>query len=150
MQKRKKPLYRKVNTKTHHVRHEYGGDFKHVRHKKRDTVQTVKGSMSGKKKRGLDYTPLFKFLLSKVGQDWDVVFKEAVARLDKEEPIFWMVSLHEGDLPDMVRLGESSYYSALYVDANHILQVINPNIKAEGLTPFCACCTHTFNGEIYR
>lgn len=105
--------------------------------------------MHCKKKRGLDYTPLFKFLLSKVGQDWDKVYKEAVERLDKEEPIFWMVAQEEGDLPDMVRLGESSYYSALYVDNTNKHQRIDPNLKAEDLIPFCTCCTHILNGVVF-
>ena len=37
---------------------------------------------------------MFKFLLSKVGADWDSIFSEAKRRLDKPEPIFWMVALH--------------------------------------------------------
>jgi len=149
MNKEKSKLYRKVNTKTFNVRHNFGSDFSKTRNKKRETLEQTKGKMFGKKERGLDYTPLFKFLLSKVGSNWDEVFSEAKSRLDKSEPIFWMVALHENDKEDFVRMGESSYYSGLYVDENGVLQISNPNLKAIDMKPFCDCCTHTFNGKIF-
>lgn len=102
--------------------------------------------MHGKQRRGLDYTPLFMFLLSRVGSDWDSVYREAVERLDRPEPIFWLVALNEADRCAVVRLGESSYYSGLYVDEGGILQRVDPGLKPEDLTPTCTCCTHTFNG----
>lgn len=147
MKREPKPLYRKVNTKAIRVRHRFGGDFKDTRNKKRDSLEQVKGSMHGKKNRGLDYTPLFKFLLSKVGQNWDLVFKEASERLDRTDPIFWMVAKTEDDKKDYVRLGESTYYSCLFIDDIGILQKVNPNLNAKQMTPSCNCCTHTFNGE---
>ena len=55
------------------------------------------------RQNGLDYTPLFRFLLSKVGQDWDAVHSEAVARLDRQEPIYWMVALKEADKRSIFR-----------------------------------------------
>lgn len=102
--------------------------------------------MHGKQQRGLDYTPLFRFLLSKVGQPWDDVFSEAVARLDKAEPIFWLVALREDEGRDVVRLGESTYFSGLYVDGKGTLQLVNPSLGPEDMAPTCACCTHTLNG----
>ena len=66
MNKEKSKLYRKVNTKTHGVRHDYGGDFKNTRNKKEESFDQTRGKMSGRKNRGLDYTPLFKFLLYKL------------------------------------------------------------------------------------
>ena len=149
MNTRKKPLYRKVNTRTHGVHHNFGGDFKHSRHKKRASLEQLKGSMGGKKERGRDYTPLFRFLLSKVGSSWDKVYSEAKSRLDKPDPIFWLVALHEHEQKDMVRTGESTYFSGLFVDDHGILQLTNPNLTAQDLTPFCNCCTHTFNGEVF-
>jgi len=146
----KEPLYRKVNTKARNVRHNSGGDFKHSRHKKKETVELAKGSMHGKKERGLDYTPLFRFLLSKVGSDWKEVFREAKSRLDKTEPIFWLVALNENEKEDFVRVGESTYYSGMYVDENEILQLTNPELKAADLKRSCDCCTHTFNGQVFR
>ncbi|ORE90280.1 hypothetical protein ATO4_21902 [Aurantimonas sp. 22II-16-19i] len=97
-------------------------------------------------RRGLDYTPLFRFLLSKVGQDWDAVHSEAVSRLDTAEPIFWLVALTEGDREAFVRVGESTYYSGLYVDENHVLAIVDPSLTVEQMVPVCSCCSHTFNG----
>jgi hypothetical protein len=149
MNKKKSKLYRKVNTKARGVHHNFGGDFKNSRNKKRETLEQTKGTMFGKKERGLDYTPLFRFLLSKVGFNWDEVFSEAKSRLDKTEPIFWIVALTENEKKDYIRIGESSYFSGLYIDDNAILQITNPNLKTIYMKPFCSCCTHTFNGKLF-
>jgi hypothetical protein len=150
MNREKKPLYRKVNTKARGVRHGFGGDFKNSRHKKRDSTEQIKGSMRRKAKRGLDYTPLFKYLLSKVGSNWDEVFSEAAARLDKTEPIFWLVALKAEDKEDYIGVGESTYFSGLFVDDEGILQFTKSILKPKDLKPFCTCCTHTFNGNVFR
>lgn len=149
MDKEKSKLYRKVNTKARGVHHNVGGNFKYSRNKKRETLEQAKGSMFGNKERGLDYTPLFRFLLSKVGSIWDDVFSEAKSRLDKYEPIFWMVALNTEEKEDYIRVGESSYFSGLFVDDNGILQITDPNLKATDMKPFCSCCTHTFNGKTF-
>jgi len=91
-------------------------------------------------------TPLFRFLLSRVGADWDEVHSEAVSRLDKPDPIFWLVALRKDDGKDVVRVGESTYYSGLYVDEGNRLRVVAPEIGPESLEPSCPCCTHTLNG----
>lgn len=149
MDREKPKLFRKVNTKAKGVHHHFGGDFKDTRHSKRETVQQVKGTMFGAKQRGLDYTPLFKFLLSKVGCKWDEVFSEAKSRLNREEPIFYLVALHEHKKKDCVRVGESTYYSGLFVDDNGVLHLVNPGLTAADMTPSCDCCTHTFNGKVF-
>lgn len=146
MDREKPKLFRKVNTKAKGVHHHFGGDFKDTRRSKRETIQQVKGTMFGDKQRGLDYTPLFRFLISKVGSNWDDVFSEAKSRLDREEPIFWIVALREDEKKDYVRVGESTYFSGLFVDDNGIL---HPNLKTADMTPSCDCCTHTFNGKIF-
>lgn len=145
----KEPLYRKVNSKAINARHFTGIDFKYLRHKRRETREQTNGSMHGKKQRGLDYTPLFRFLLSKVGENWDDIFSEAKSRLDKTEPIFWLVALHENNKKDVVRVDEASFYSGLYVDDNGLLQLTNPKIEPTDLKHYCDCCTHTFNGQVY-
>ena len=142
-------MYRKVNTKARNVSHDFGGDFKYSRHKKKETLEQSKGTMYGKKERGLDYTPLFRFLLSRVGSNWDEVFSEAKSRLDKTEPIFWLVAINENEKKDFVRVGEATYFSGLYVDANNVLHVSNPNFGAKDMKHYCTCCTHTFNGQVY-
>lgn len=149
MNKEKSKLYRKVNTKTFNVHHNFGSDFKNTRNKKKETLEQTKGKMSGKTERGLDYTPLFRFLLSKVGENWDDIFSEAKSRLDKTDPIFWMVALREEDKKDYIRIGESSYFSGLHVDENGVLQLCNTDLKAVDMKPFCDCCTHTFNGKLF-
>ena len=105
--------------------------------------------MYGKKLRGLDYTPLFRFLLSRVGQEWNSVFSEAKPRLDSPEPIFLLVALKEIEKEEYVRVGESSYFSGMFVDDEGILQLTNPTLKAKDLEPFCTCCTHTLNGKLF-
>ena len=105
--------------------------------------------MAQAKHRGLDYTPLFQFLISKVGQLWETVFEEAIARLDKPDPIFWLVATNEDTKKEMVRVGESSYFSGLFVDSAGILQLSNPTLRAANMAPFCTCCTHTFNGKVF-
>ena len=96
--------------------------------------------------RGLDYTPLFRFLLANVGRDFREVLSEASARLDREDPIYWLVARSKRDKQPIVRMSESSYYSGLYIDEGNVLRVVAPEVTVETLTPFCACCTHTLNG----
>ena len=145
----KTKLFRKVNTTARGVRHNFGGDFKHSRNAKSETKEQISGSMHGKQNRGLDYTPLFKFLLSKVGSDWNDVFSEAVSRLDKAEPIFWIVAKEYDLKEDYVRVGESTYFSGMYVDDLGKLQLTNPSLNITDLKPICSCCTHTFNGKVF-
>lgn len=143
----KAPLYRRVNTRTHGVHHNSGADYRHQRNSK--ATKAFEGSrapMHGKAARGLDYTPLFKFLLSKVGQRWDDVFSEAVARLDRKEPIFWLVARNELERKELICTSEATFYSGLYVDDQGMLQVVNPALSAATMTANCSCCTHTFNG----
>jgi hypothetical protein len=149
MNREKSKLYRKVNTTAFNVHHDFGDDFSSTRNSKKETLEQTKGKMFGKKQRGLDYTPLYRFLLSKVGCNWDEVFKEAKSRLDEVKPVFGMVALKENEKKDIVAVGENSYFSGLYVDSNSILQLSNPNLKAKDMKPSCNCCTHTFNGKIF-
>jgi len=143
----KEPLYRKVNTRALRVHHGFGGDYRHLRHTVGEVSSDLtRGPMAHGVRRGLDYTPLFRFLLSRVGADWDTVHSEAVARLDRREPIFWMVAVGSAPRQPVVWLGESARYSGLYVDDANRLRIVDPTLGPEKLTPTCACCTHTFNG----
>ncbi|EKE77994.1 hypothetical protein [Gallaecimonas xiamenensis] len=139
------PLFRKVNTKARGVHHRFGGHYRHLRNSK----GAGSTKMAKDVERGLDYTPLFRFLLAKVGQLWDPVFAEAVARLDKKEPIFWLVASDLAHGEPYVRIGENSYFSGLYVDDNGILQRVAPELDETSLAPSCHCCTHTFNGKTF-
>lgn len=103
--------------------------------------------MGGRKNRGRDCAPLYRFLLSKVGEDWKLVCAEAMARLGRPDPIFHLVALREEGEQEFGRTGEASYFSGLRVDADGRLQIVNPAIGPGTLSPLCPCCTHTFNGE---
>lgn len=151
---RKEPLYRKVNTKARGLHHgwlkaeyrwERGG--KATRQAVADEI--TRGSMHRKHRHGLDYTPLYRFLLSRVGTDWVAAQSEATARLDRVEPIFRMVALREEDRNPWFAGGESSYFIGLYVDEAGLLAKVAPEIDHTSLMPFCGCCTHTFNGQLF-
>lgn len=123
-----------------------GGDFRDFRRGKEMTRFEGTHLSIGRSQAGYDYTPLFRFLLSKVGSDWDEVFSEAIKRLDKTDPVFWLVDIHGTDGQCVVRIGESSYYSGLTVQDGILVKV-----DETALPPAkrCTCCTHTFNGVAY-
>jgi len=146
MKHQKQPLYRKVNTRARGVHHRFGGDYAHDRSGEKDD-DAKRGKMHGRQRRGLDYTPLFKFLQNSVGKKWDDVFSEATARLDRDVPIFWLVARRDEDKEAYVRCGDNSYYSGLYVDDDGILQRVDDSVDETTLSPSCSCCTHTFNGK---
>jgi hypothetical protein len=128
MKRAKELLYRKENkvslsTKYYIVK---GGEFRYQRNTKEFLNNDSSHAPMNSGKYGYDYTPLFKFLLSKVGKKWDIIFGEVKSRLDKEEPIFWIVALHQHEKRDIVKCGESSYYSGLFVDDQGLLQIVNP------------------------
>jgi hypothetical protein len=147
----KKPLYRKVNTRTWGVQdNSPGGDYRDQRHTKAETRnEASRGSMHGTRRHGLDYTPLFRFLLSRVGRRWDETLREAVARLDHPEPVFWLVAQRESEKQDYIRTDESSYFSGLFVDEQGLLAIVAPDLTAANMKTFCSCCTHSFNGIAY-
>jgi hypothetical protein len=155
MERSKKPLYRKVNTKARGCWHKFGGDAKYDR----NTKKGMSKSMKQGNQRGLDYTPLFRFLLSKVGEEWGGVYSEAKSRLDKVDPIFWMVELgdepikektpnHNPKWDDVFTFNENSSFSKLIIDDNGLLRIKNPSTVNEDFEPTCPCCTYTLNGKV--
>lgn len=147
---RKEPLYRKEN-KSSLSTHYYvrtGEDFRHDRNTKKmkifdDHEGSFKPMKSGK--YGFDYTPLFRFLLSKVGKKWDDVYSAAVERLNDTKPIFWMVELVP--TKSIFRFSESTNYHTLTVDENGILVYVD---KDATITASCPCCTHTLDGRVVK
>lgn len=97
--------------------------------------------------KGWDYTPLFRYLISKVGCKWDEVYSEIISRLNNLEPIWYIVRPDNSEKNSYTRVGESTYFSTLYVDEEGLLQVVDKNINHTTLEPNCSCCTHTFNGK---
>lgn len=145
---RSAPLFRRVNARARNSGHGvHGGDYRHERHRKATlSSDATRGSMHAGHRHGRDYTPLFRFLLSKVGRPWGQVHSEACARLDTPEPIAWIVATGNTPRRDQVRVGGASYFSGLYVDEAGLLQRVAPALTAKDMVPSCTCCTHTFNG----
>lgn len=146
MNKEKSPLYRKKNTKACGVHHYFGEKYKHTRGTKQGGSTKMKQGVM----RGLDYTPLYRFLLNSVGKPFSQVYSEAVSRLDNPEPISRMVVNDATGDQGYLRTGESTYYSTLYVDGNGILQIVDSSINENTMSPSCHCCTHTFNGKRFN
>ena len=149
MNRDKEPLYRKVNTRTHHVKHGgEGGESRWDRNTKAFKVDpSLRGSMHPGQQHGLDYTPLFRFLLSRVGRDWVSVRSEAVARLNREDPLWYIVARSAEEERAFVRVGESSFFSGLKVDEAGLLAKVDPALSLDDMVPSCTCCTHTLNGK---
>lgn len=147
-QNKSRKLYRSVNTTTRNHSNNPGGEYHWERNRKKaeDELLPAQESMRGRQYRGRDYTPLFHFLLSKVGQPWDITFSEVCSRMDTTTPVFWLVALHEHQQQDLVRIGDASYYPGLFVDGDGVLQQVNPDIPERDVTVTCRCCTHTFVG----
>lgn len=143
----KEPLYRKVNTRTRGVFHNTGPDYRNTRNTKSEKLnEASRGKMRQGAQRGLDYTPLFRFLLSRVGQPFDAVYSEAKARLDRDEPIFWLVARNASEEKRFVCVSENAHYNGLKIDSAGLLQCVDPSVENHELWPSCPCCTHTFNG----
>lgn len=150
---RKAPLWRRENTTTHGVRR-HGGEYRRDRNTKvgraweKGRITRGVGSRRAPRRHDArDYTPLFRFLLSKVGGPWDVIHAEATSRLDDVEPIGWLVAERGEKGNAFVRVGETTFFSGLYVNDAGRLAKVDPSLTLEHLAPYCACCTHTFNGD---
>ena len=146
MKHTKEPLYRKINWRTYKVdRHSFQG--KEAKHD-RGTKKGISAKMSSKQ-QGLDYTPLFRFLLSHVGKSWNEIHSEVISRIDSSDIISWMVV--DINAPNYHNNGyfmtNNSYYNTLFVDDNGLLQKVKSDLKNEDFYPLCDCCTHTFNGK---
>ncbi len=138
-----KPLYRKVNSKAHGVCHGSGQAARFERNSKAGP----RTSMHSGQRHGLDYTPLYRFLLKNVGQPWDSIVSRATPRIKETEALYHIVARSDVDRRKTARIGESSFFSGLYIDADGLLQIVAPDLTSDDLHPFCPCCTHSFNGE---
>jgi hypothetical protein len=147
MRRRPEPLYRRVDTTAHGVRRQLLEPYRRPTGAPTDDAPTMGPMGRGSRSRGYrDYTPLFRFLLARVGSPWPEVEAEAVRRLDRRDPIDWIVATEESRRQPYVRTGESSYFSGLFVDDDAVLRVVDPTVGPSSLEPTCGCCTHTFNG----
>ncbi len=153
----KAPLYRKLTRgsyRNHHLKETI--HYRYVRHNKHGKKTTMKHAPNTG--GNLDYTPLYRFLLSKVGKDWNAVYSEAVQRLPIEKPIWRIVEKdveiiegaakykerQDGFVRAIIGTGESAFFHTLYIDENNLLQFID---KTATIKPTCTCCTWTLNGK---
>lgn len=142
MQKEPAPLYRKINKKAYGAHYLRGG---HARYD-RNTKEGISRSMKKGVRRGLDYSPLYMFLLSKVGCKWPEVHSEAVSRLPKRDTILEDI-FKPGKRAPVIWGGGSAMYTGMFIDENDILRTVTPEVKNEELVPQCGCCTNTYNGR---
>ena len=143
----KAPLWRKVNTTARGAkRYHGGGEYRWDRRSKEGEAKREARSGMRAGRNGRDYTPLYRFLLSRVGRDWTAVHSEAVSRLDDPDVVYHIVARTDDEKQAYYRCGESSFFSGLYVDGDGRLALVDPTLGPEHLEPWCGCCTHTLNG----
>lgn len=165
------PLYRKINKIVAGRTEVFGMQkrAKYDRHTKVGQRTSMSSQNTWKSEMSMyDYSPLFQFLLKKVGCNWAEVWKECQARLNTIEPVLCMVvnvgrnglvvpfneysqfsSYWAGDaLPyePCFLAGYDSYFSTLYVDENHILQFVDPDFVPK-TREYYTHGTETFNGK---
>ena len=177
----KKPLYRKVSKTTHNgFSHADYGEKKRAKFS-RHTKNGIDRSMGGIKHgegsvTDYDYTPLFQFLLKQEGRDWDEVWKECKERLNKTEPVLYMVvNIYKNGLVnlrwrmpedkepvldwkgrDLANAGEKSFgygegsrFSTMYVDEDNKLQFVDKNYVSGPDYEVERRWGETFNGRLY-
>ncbi|MGL5689956.1 MAG: hypothetical protein ACRDD8_03955 [Bacteroidales bacterium] len=137
-----KPLWRKVNKD----RRISDCDSKYDKNRKRG----VNRSMASKR-NGRCFKPLYHFLLSSVGRNFNDVYSVIKLRLEAcdIDRVYDIISLKSDitEIEPTVKVGRNSIYSTLYIDADNILRVAHPDVCNEQIYPSCTCCTHTFNGK---
>lgn len=165
----KNPLYRKVNKITHNGFRFYCQESDRYRFEKHKKKYANKNRIAIKRKQHrheYDYAPLYKFLLSCVGREWDKVFEECQSRLDKVDPIMDMVTnvnkrglvveypefsngypcfFHDWRACDDSR----TYWSCLYVDNDGILRYVNESFTFTDIkhTDLYSIHTGSWNGK---
>lgn len=150
-----KPLYRKVNRKSSYqcrCTEAKGGRFAWARHSKAmrqfdGRRLPTRNAKSPYMTDGYDYTPLYRYLLSRVGEPWDDIYAYVKPRLNTTEPIWWLVSRtgFPKDNLSFCRIGEGSYWSRLWIDPEGRLQKVDPTHSHT--EPDCQCHTYSFDGS---
>lgn len=164
----KKPLYRKINKTTHnghpHLDYIPKDRYRDERHTKKTKIEIEneinfsggkKHYCTGQNEYKYEYRPLMKFLLKNVGKKWSDVWKECTDRLLTTEPVHWIVlNIRKNGLPynvdptelnPIIRYGEDTYFSTLYVNENGILQYVDKDYIKE-----CADYPNTEWGESFN
>lgn len=134
-----KPLYRKRSKDKDRICPQSKWD--------RNTKKGIRKSLASKRWDDFDYTPLYNYLLTQIGEDFNVIHSYVQKRVNNINRIYDIIKPSTYKL-SYVRVSENAYYSALYIDEYNTLKKINPNFNIEHMYPFCSCCTHTFNNKI--
>jgi hypothetical protein len=125
----KEKLYRKINKKSLSTKYyvKKGGEYSWKRSKVNCDLEYPMFESMKSKKLGRDYTPLYRFLESKIDQVWNDIYSECVKRLDTTDPIWWVVvnsdlSIIKHNYNNIVRIGQGSYCQRLYINKDGILK----------------------------
>lgn len=147
-----KPLYRKEK-KTGLMTQYYvnrGGEYRWERSKSvtpNRVYDALKQQMKSRK-LGMDWQPLYNFIMSNVGCNYDETYSKALKRCNKFRDEFnkhWAYLFN--DDRDIVRLGENTYYSALTIDEFNNIQIRNTGAEPIKGGSFSFGYTHSFNGK---
>lgn len=152
--KKSEPLYRKEK-KTGLSTHYYvitGGDYRHTRNSKKQKQFDGHKQPMNSGKWGVDYTPLYRYLLSKVGQIWDEVYSEVCKRLPVEhrQAINYMVVTDTNEPEPYFRYGENSYFSTLTIKDGILVKVDGEKSFIPPSRIKSVCNTYSFNGKIIK
>lgn len=172
-----KQLYRSANKSTYQntLTEKTAKHFRYTRNTKIMSGSIVKrGKMQPNNNLGYDYTPLIKFLFSRLNQNFDITFSEINLILNNglhkpkvKTEILSMINVlvhkqviindnivndNNGNiLSSFFRFGEATYYDSFYIDNDNNLKLIKDITKEifEFCDYACHCHTHSYNGKKY-
>ena len=105
-------------------------DGREIRHKKRNLnfVGAQRISIIGTVWTTRPCSNCFSRALATIGQR---SMAKPFARLNRSEPIFWLVASCDAEKQPFVRIGGNSFYSGLYVDENTRLSLVDPDLRVK-------------------
>ena len=159
-------LYTKLNKNTHLYEYYYNttkNRYRYNRHAKdidKTNKKNHKSNTNSSYSTIYDYSPLYKFLLKNVGNNWSEIFRVCQSKLNDVEPITKMVInvntrglvIDNVDIKNInqytpyFKSGPNTCFSTLYVDENDIIQYVDKLFEIKKSRYFNE--TLTFNGHI--
>ena len=159
-------LYTKLNKNTRLYEYYYTttkNRYRYNRHSKdmdKANKKSHKNNTNCSYSRIYDYSPLYKFLLKNVGNNWSEIFRVCQSKLNDMEPITKMVInvntrglvIDNVDIKNInqytpyFKSGPNTCFSTLYVDENNIIQYVDKLFEIKKSHYFNE--TLTFNGHI--
>lgn len=154
---KKKKLYRERNFRQRWDEYNYHPKYSWKRHSKQAmkdleneiTHEGMTKSKHGDQGEGYDYTPMFKFVLKHIGEDVDKIYSEVCRRTNERGKYLFNVLVSrkpKDELNPLLRLGETSFWSQLYVDENNKIQKVEPNMQGAWIT-YGGQWGQSFNGK---